>query len=131
MTEAEKRLWHALRNKQLGIRFRRQQPIGDYIVDFVSFERRIIVEIDGGQHHNSNSDMQRDSWFRKQRFTVLRFWNNDVIRNPVGVLETILKAISPSPNPSHQGRGKEKEKTDTQARKAEKKIKKIVNNNEL
>ena len=105
MTEAEKRLWNKLRNKQLGVKFRRQQPIGDYIVDFVSFEKKIIIELDGGQHYNAMRDKRRDLWFKKQEFTVLRFWNNDVTANIDGVLQAIVERISPSPYPSRQGRG--------------------------
>jgi very-short-patch-repair endonuclease len=106
MTDAEKKLWHKIRNKQIGIRFRMQQPIGNYIVDFVSFEMKITIEIDGGQHYDSADEISREKWLKKQGFTVFRFWNNDVIKNTAGVLYTIMHAISPSPAPSHQGRGK-------------------------
>lgn len=109
MTEAEKKLWYKLRSRQLGVKFRRQQQIGKYIVDFVSFERKTIIEIDGGQHYNAMNDKRRDAWFKKQGFIVLRFWNNDVIKNIDGVLQTIAENISPSPHPSHPGRGKRKE----------------------
>lgn len=92
-TDAERLLWRYLRAKQMeGIKFRRQEPVGDYIVDFICFDRRIIVEIDGGQHardENINKDKERDEWLRNQGFKVLRFWNNDVLNNINGVWEVI------------------------------------------
>jgi len=97
MTEAEKKLWNRIRNKQSGVKFRRQHAIGDYIVDFISFEKRVIIEIDGSQHFEHESDDKRDRWFRGQGYKVLRFWNNDVMKNIDGVLEVIMKEISPSP----------------------------------
>jgi very-short-patch-repair endonuclease len=80
-----------LRNSQLeGVKFRRQQPIETFIVDFVSFDKKIIIELDGGQHsENSSYDKQKDTGLRNNGFTVLRFWNNDVIENTDGVLEVI------------------------------------------
>ena len=88
-TDAERLLWRYLRAKQMeGIKFRRQEPVGNYIVDFICFDRRIIVEIDGGQHardENINKDKERDEWLRNQGFKVLRFWNNDVLNNINGV----------------------------------------------
>ncbi|MCJ7596571.1 MAG: DUF559 domain-containing protein [Desulfobacterales bacterium] len=108
LTDAEKVLWKHLRAKQLqGLKFRRQEPVGKYVVDFVCYQKRIVVEVDGGQHSKESSkDEERDRWFRKQGFKVLRFWNNDVLTNTNGVLEMIIKNISPSPDPSHRGRGK-------------------------
>ena len=93
LTDAEKYLWKYLRYKQFdGLRFRRQQPLGPYIVDFVNFEKRIIIEVDGGQHNeNPQGDIERDNWLKKHNFEVLRFWNNDVIENAEGVLEVIRK----------------------------------------
>jgi len=90
-TDSERLLWGYLRNSQLeGVKFRRQQPIESYIVDFVSFEKRIVIEIDGGQHlDNSEYDEQRSTCLRANGFIVLRFWNNDVIENIEGVLEVI------------------------------------------
>lgn len=84
-------LWSRLRNSQVdGVKFRRQQPIETYIVDFVSFEKKIVVELDGSQHtENEEYDAQRDACLRKNGFKVLRFWNNDVIENIDGVLEVI------------------------------------------
>jgi very-short-patch-repair endonuclease len=101
LTDAEKYLWKRLRFKQLaGLKFRRQQPIGNYIVDFVCFERRIAIEIDGGQHaedHKKSKDIKRDSWLRQQGFKVLRFWNNEALKNINGVLEVIMKEFLSHP----------------------------------
>ncbi len=106
-TDAEKRLWRCLRGKQLeGFKFRRQEPIGNYVADFVCFEKRIVVEVDGSQHCKEK-DSERDQWFEGQGFKVLRFWNNEVLKNTQGVWEVIRKALieSPSPDPSRRGRG--------------------------
>jgi len=102
-TDAENLLWKHLRSRQLAnTKFRRQQPIGDYIVDFVSFEKKLIIELDGGQHEaDARKDHKRDKWLTGQRYSVLRFWNNDVLGNIESVLETIMGKLSPSPNPSH------------------------------
>jgi very-short-patch-repair endonuclease len=92
-TIAENKLWYFLRNRQIeNFKFRRQQPIGDYIVDFACLEKKIIVEIDGGQHFENNEDSIRDQWLTSQGYRVLRFWNNDVIQNIESVLEIIRKA---------------------------------------
>jgi len=90
-TNAEQLLWKQLRLKQLeGLKFRRQQPIDNYIVDFVCFERRIVVEVDGGQHAiQKEDDILRDTYLTQQGFQVLRFWNNEVLQNINGVLEVI------------------------------------------
>jgi very-short-patch-repair endonuclease len=89
----EKLLWSRLRSKQLqGVKFRRQQPIENFIVDFVSFEKRIVIELDGGQHKmNKEKDNERDRFLAENGFTVLRFWDNDVSENLEGVLEAIRK----------------------------------------
>ena len=82
-----------LKNKQIeAVKFRRQEPIGKYIVDFVAFEKRLVIEIDGSQHVDENEkdkDRQRDEWLNSQGFKVLRFWSNEVLQNLEGVLETI------------------------------------------
>jgi len=112
-TDVERLLWQHLRSKQLaGAKFRRQQPIGNYIVDFVSFDKKLIIELDGGQHaENENRDRQRDEWLTSQGFKILRFWNNDVLENSEGILESIMEHLSPSPRPypeghtSHEKRG--------------------------
>lgn len=75
-----------------GIKFRKQQPIGNYIVDFVSFEKKIIIELDGGQHAKAKKkDSKRDKLLGENGFTVLRFWNNDIFNNLEGILEVISK----------------------------------------
>ncbi|HEU4345202.1 MAG TPA: DUF559 domain-containing protein, partial [Candidatus Binatia bacterium] len=78
-TDAERALWSQIRFWQLeGYKFRRQQPLGPYIVDFVCLEKRVVVEVDGGQHSNQ-VDAERDGWLKDQGFIVLRFWNNEVL----------------------------------------------------
>ena len=99
-TDAEQLLWKQLRLKQIeGFKLRRQQPIDNYIVDFVCFEKRIVIEVDGGQHAiQSEYDIARDTYLRKQGFQVLRFWNNEVMKNINGVLEVIREScLSPAP----------------------------------
>jgi len=96
-----------LRLKQIeGCKFRRQQPIEDYIVDFVSFDKRIIIEVDGGQHATDKiNDSARDAWFRANGFEVLRFWNNEIFENLDGVLEVIRNTLlTPTLDPSCRGR---------------------------
>ena len=85
-----------MRSKQLGVKFRRQQPIGKYIVDFVCFEKKLAIEIDGGEHLQSSRDEIRDEWLQKNGYKVLRFWNNDVLKNTDGVIQTIVNEITPS-----------------------------------
>lgn len=109
-TDAERVLWRQLRGKQLeGYKFRRQEPIGSYIVDFVCYFKKIIVEVDGGQHAiDADKDFKRDSWFRRQGFKVLRYWSNEVLANTEGVIETILRELGAPPlplTPSYKGRG--------------------------
>ena len=92
LTEAEKKLWYHLRAyRKQGIKFRRQHPIGPYFPDFVNLAGKLIVELDGGQHFQSKADQVRDAWLKKEGFTVLRFWDNEVLENIEGVLEKILK----------------------------------------
>lgn len=92
-TDAENLLWRHLRRKQFtGLKFRRQQPIDHYIVDFVCFEKRIIIEVDGGQHSiEREKDIERENYLRENGFKVLRFWNNEILKNIEGVLEEIMK----------------------------------------
>lgn len=108
-TDAELRVWQALRaSRLLGFKFRRQVPIADFIVDFVCFEQRLIIEIDGGQHFDSKSDLDRDAKLISLGFQVLRFWNNEVMQNFDGVLAVIVTKLqkkSLSPTLSHMGRG--------------------------
>lgn len=108
MTEMEKRLWSRLRDRQaVGHKFRRQQPIEQYIVDFVCFEERLIVELDGGQH-SPEADAARTAYLQSQGFTILRFWNHEVLENMDGVMQAIVAQLgqvnsAPSPNPLPQG----------------------------
>ncbi|MEO0091652.1 MAG: DUF559 domain-containing protein [candidate division WOR-3 bacterium] len=97
MTDAERKLWSRIRNNQLGTKFKRQEPIGKYIADFVCYEKRIIIELDGSQHINSQRDKIRDDWFAKQGFRVLRYWDNEVLNNIEGVLIDIKEHISQLP----------------------------------
>jgi very-short-patch-repair endonuclease len=107
MTDAEGRLWCALRAHRLnGLSFRRQAPIGRFIVDFVCHERGLVIEVDGGQHAENARDVERDRWLVAKGYRVLRFWNHDVLRNGNGVLEVIAAAAAeatPLPNPPPQG----------------------------
>lgn len=103
MTDAERCLWKHLRAHRLhGEKFKRQQPIGPYIVDFVCFDARLIIEIDGGQHLDNDADRLRDTWLKEHGFRVLRFWNNEVL-SEAAVLERILEYLPPLPNPSPTG----------------------------
>jgi very-short-patch-repair endonuclease len=90
-TDAELRLWRLLRDCRLsGIEFRRQVPVGPYIVDFLCVGAKLIVEADGFQHAESPRDKARDAYLESQGWKVLRFWNNEVVQNREGVLETIF-----------------------------------------
>lgn len=90
MTEAEQRLWYHLRAYRLnGKRFRRQQPLGPYIVDFVHFGSKVIVEADGGQHSDSDGDKERDAWLSNRGYKVLRFWNHEILAQTDVVLSVI------------------------------------------
>jgi very-short-patch-repair endonuclease len=91
MTEAEAALWRLLRDRRLSeTKWRRQVPIGPYVVDFVCLERRVVVECDGSQHADSQRDAVRDAWLADQGFLVVRFWNHEVLRERNSVLGTIL-----------------------------------------
>ena len=111
-TDAENRLWQRLRSRQLDdCKFRRQHPFGNYILDLVCLERRVVVELDGSQHSTAiNYDLQRTRLIEDAGFVVLRFWNNPIYENLDGVLEMILLALraraTPSPpNPPLEGEG--------------------------
>jgi very-short-patch-repair endonuclease len=101
MTDAEHRLWYYLRGRRLaGWKFRRQVPLGNYVVDFLCEEARLIVEVDGGQHSEMQAaDAERTRWLEARGYRVVRFWNNEVLGNTEGVLETLSPALS-------QGRGR-------------------------
>ena len=108
-TDAERRLWARLRDRRLlGVRFARQVPIGPYIVDFCCREQRLIVELDGGQHATrADYDAGRTAFLEGLGYRVLRFWDNEALRNTDGVLQRIAQALSsaqtrPSPRPSPQ-----------------------------
>ena len=93
-TEAERIFWNAVRQKRLdGYRFRRQYPVGPYFADFACVERKLLVEIDGGQHCENKKDEIRTACLEKDGFTVLRFWNNDILENIDGVLQTLLTSL--------------------------------------
>ena len=90
-TEAERALWHALRDRRLAsMKWRRQFPLGNYIVDFICLEHRLIVEADGSQHAESVYDAARDAWLRAQGFDVLRFGNGEILIERANALETIF-----------------------------------------
>ncbi|MBZ9672220.1 endonuclease domain-containing protein [Mesorhizobium sp. B2-1-8] len=94
MTEAEGRLWQELRDRRLdGIKFRRQMPFGKYVADFVCIEASLIIEIDGSQHADSDSDRSRDADLKARGFRILRFWNDDVLRDMNAVCDTIIAYI--------------------------------------
>ncbi len=89
-----KLIWRHLRAKQIEeLKFRRQQPIGNYVVDFICLEKSLVIEADGGQHADNTKDEERDAWLTSEGFKVLRFWNNEVLTNMEGVLEVIRKIV--------------------------------------
>jgi very-short-patch-repair endonuclease len=88
-------MWSVLRDRRLlRYKFRRQHPIGDFIVDFACAEHRLVIEVDGGQHSDSSADERRTACLRSHGWKLLRFWNNDVLANTSGVIETILRALN-------------------------------------
>jgi len=94
-TDAEKKLWRLLRSRQLeAFKFRRQVPIGKFIADFVCHEKKLVVEVDGGQHAENARDKERDQWLAEAGYQVIRYWNNDVLKNPNGVLEALLSELA-------------------------------------
>ena len=119
-TDAERLLWFRLRDRRLGgWKFKRQVPIDRYVVDFVCADGKLIVEIDGGQHdQHRERDGNRTAALEAMGYLVLRFWNNEVLQNTSGVLETILSTVSqpqadpPHPNPLPSG---EREPTESVA----------------
>ena len=99
-TEAEKRLWFMLRDRRLAaFKFRRQQIIYPYIVDFICIEQRLIIEADGSQHADNKDDARRDGFLRSQHFRMLRFWNNQILGEQDAVAAAIYAAFS-SPHPA-------------------------------
>lgn len=110
MTEAEKLLWSKIRRKQLnGVKFCRQKIVGNYIVDFLSFEKRLIIELDGGQHASQTEyDSVRTKYLEEQGFTVIRFWNNEVLQRTDDIMNilwelTYSEVSSPQPSPASGG----------------------------
>jgi very-short-patch-repair endonuclease len=94
-TEAEIRLWHYLRAKQIdGAKFTRQFPIGNYVADFAEWTLRIAIKLDGGQHATSKTDAERTEIIELYGYRVIRFWNNDVLGNTEGVIEEIRRMIA-------------------------------------
>jgi len=103
MTDAERKLWYALRSRSIGAKFRRQVPLGPFVVDFVCFDSKLIIEVDGGQHGANARDVGRDRYFSERGYRVLRFWNNDVLSNIEGVLTRISQHAAPSPGAPLRG----------------------------
>ena len=105
MTEAEKKLWYALRDRRFeSFKFRRQVPIGKYIADFICQDCKLIVEVDGSQHEGSEHDRERDAWLTSVGYRVLRFWNIDTFTALDGTLLAILDALNETPHPSRAAR---------------------------
>ena len=98
-TDAEKKLWELLRSRRLtACKFRRQVSLGRFIVDLVCFEKRLVLELDGGHHQAQAAyDEQRTTWLESQGFRVLRFWNHQVLTEPAAVQEAILLAVGHHP----------------------------------
>ena len=111
MTDAEQRMWSILRKRQMdGYKFRRQHPLGSFILDFVCLEAKLIIEVDGGQHaEQQDYDQRRTQWLKTQGYHVMRFWNNEVLNDIEAVKEAIwrkLCSLYPHPNlPPDRGKG--------------------------
>lgn len=94
LTPAERKLWSKIRNDQLGVNFRRQHAIGAFIPDFVCIEKKLVIELDGSQHlEQEEYDKERTIYLESQGYKVIRFWNNDVMKNIDGVILTIMSAM--------------------------------------
>ncbi len=93
-TDAERRLWRYLNRRQLdGFKFSRQMPVGPFICDFLCRDRKLVIEVDGGQHAGSKQDDVRTAFLEAEGYRVIRFWNNEVIENVDGVLQVIADAL--------------------------------------
>jgi very-short-patch-repair endonuclease len=108
MTEAEKKLWQAIRSNQIeNCRFRRQHPIDPYIADFACIDKRVVIELDGGQHQDQETyDERRTEHMQAQGWKVVRFWNNDVLNNLDGVLTRIVEILTAEPPSPLAGRAR-------------------------
>ena len=93
-TDAENILWQKIRARQLTHKFRRQIPIGCYVVDFACLELKLVIEVDGAQHADSKSDKFRKKYLEGLGFKIIRFWNNDVLNNTEGVYSTLTLTLS-------------------------------------
>lgn len=94
LTPAERKLWSKIRNDQLGVNFRRQHAVGKFIPDFVCIEKKLILELDGGQHlEQEDYDEERTKYLNSLGYKVIRFWNNDVMKNMDGVILVIMQAV--------------------------------------
>jgi very-short-patch-repair endonuclease len=99
LTKAERRLWQAMRSKQLGVRFLRQHPIGPYIADFFAFEKRLVIEVDGDTHAESEQvayDRARDAYFESRGLRVRRYANSEILTNLDGVLKDLTEFLDTS-----------------------------------
>jgi very-short-patch-repair endonuclease len=113
MTDAEKRLWWRLRDRQLdGFKFRRQRPCGKYVLDFYCDDAKLAIELDGSQHGEPDRaarDAERTKWLEREGIRVVRIWNYDVLTNTEGVLEFLRSILaerpSPQPSPAEAGEG--------------------------
>ena len=107
MSVPERNLWRALSNRHAGgFRFRRQHPMGPYIVDFICLERRLVIEVDGSQHGFDAQilrDQRRTEWLEREGYRVVRYWSNEVMNNTEGVVETIISEAQRSPPPPSRG----------------------------
>jgi very-short-patch-repair endonuclease len=96
-TDAEAAMWRLLRDRRLALfKFRRQVPFQNFILDFICFERRLIIEIDGSQHASPERDTARDAVLIAEGFRIARYWNNDVLQQPSAVLEDIFAKLAKS-----------------------------------
>ncbi|MBI4063665.1 MAG: endonuclease domain-containing protein [Elusimicrobia bacterium] len=116
-TDAENKFWRLLRLRNIGgYKFRRQHPIGPYIVDFCCLKKRLVIELDGGQHARSiGYDRQRTEFLQARGYRVMRVWDNEALTNADGVLEKVLEILEEKPltlpSPRFTGRGKEPDRT--------------------
>lgn len=111
MTGAERHLWARLRGEQMGVKFRRQHPLGPYVLDFACLDPKLVIEVDGSQHLDQvGHDTRRDAWLDQQGFPTLRFWANEVMSQTDAVLHRILHALAEArantPTPTRPQRGR-------------------------